>query len=832
VQRGMRASRLRLPSLASNRDFTRLWIGGLVSGTGSAASGVVTTLLAFHLTGSTIQASFVGSLTMFGSVVMRIPAGTFADRYDRRKVLLFANSIMLAAVTSIAITLEFGIATIYQLCVCGLLLAAGGSLSGPAGQAALRTVVPANQLSDALSKNVIRNQAAALAGPPLGGFLYGVRRSLPFITDLASYCVAIYLILTLKTSFAVDRRQVDKTSRFAAEAVAGFKFIWSTGFLRAVTLYSLLGNLAGQMLATALILSMAAAHNSPTAIGALQTCMALSAITGATISPWLMNRFSPAVLAVMASLTAVPLIAAMAFTRSAVALDGLLAATVFLLPAANSSVMGRLFAITPQSMQGRASATLTFGASLCTPVAPIIAGFMLSDAGRGIVFISIAAIFLAAAATFAFVRGSRHLEGPEGVRAFAGPSGTRSQMQGERMRDPVAKSTFDERPVQLLRSHANSSDLPAICADLARRGPVIRIADDRWLITGFEECLQVLSSRSVGVREQPPAHRRTAHNFDLSFNRLNAPDHGRLRSSAAPAFSLASMTRLRAITSARAEDLIKKNAGQDRVDIIRDFAEQLPLAVIAELIGVADSRFAEFCALAKPIGDSLDGVRSPEDLGHLTSAWHDLESILRALFHSVEQVPIHSAVHAMRTAGRERISDDEAIAILMLLVASGSATTTQAIAGGFVALAEHPAEWEKLRNDPQLIRNAARETLRYTSPVISVARIALDDLELVGHPIRRGDDIIVSLGVGNHDPSVFTDPGAFVCDRDLPPQDLAFAHGVHRCIGNKLAIAEIAAALSAIVRHIRSIAIINDEERLTGANMRGWSSLLVQLMPF
>lgn len=97
---------------------------------------------------------------------------------------------------------------------------------------------------------------------------------------------------------------------------------------------------------------------------------------------------------------------------------------------------------------------------------------------------------------------------------------------------------------------------------------------------------------------------------------------------------------------------------------------------------------------------------------------------------------------------------------------------------------------------------------------------------------RRGDNIVVSLAAGNHDRRVFTEPEAFVCDRDLPPQDLALAHGAHRCIGNILATAEIAAAMSALARHVRSITLIGEGERLTGSNLRGWASLPVRLTPF
>ena len=107
--------------------------------------------------------------------------------------------------------------------------------------------------------------------------------------------------------------------------------------------------------------------------------------------------------------------------------------------------------------------------------------------------------------------------------------------------------------IQPLRANANSSDLPAICAEVAQSGPVIRAADSTWLITGFEACLEALSSRSVGVREQSPPRAQAARALDLSFNRLNAPDHGRLRSAVAPVFNPASMARLRAFTSAKAE---------------------------------------------------------------------------------------------------------------------------------------------------------------------------------------------------------------------------------------------------------------------------------------
>jgi cytochrome P450 len=140
----------------------------------------------------------------------------------------------------------------------------------------------------------------------------------------------------------------------------------------------------------------------------------------------------------------------------------------------------------------------------------------------------------------------------------------------------------------------------------------------------------------------------------------------------------------------------------------------------------------------------------------------------------------------------------ELLASCVLLLVAGNETTTKLIGNAVLALLRHPGELARLQREPERIAPAVDELLRYDGPVQLTSRMAREDRELLGRPVRRGQQIILLLAAGNRDPAAFTDPDRLDVGRE-DVRHLAFSHGVHFCLGAQLARLEAAVALEGLL---------------------------------
>ena len=176
----------------------------------------------------------------------------------------------------------------------------------------------------------------------------------------------------------------------------------------------------------------------------------------------------------------------------------------------------------------------------------------------------------------------------------------------------------------------------------------------------------------------------------------------------------------------------------------------------------------------------------------------------------------------------KKLSDQQLIGYLFVLIAAGNDTTRNATAGGIAALIEHPDQLELLRKNPGLIPTAVEEILRWTSPVLSFLRTAVEDFDLSGTPIKRGDTVGMFYPSANRDERIFADPYRFDITRENNPH-LAFGFGAHFCLGTNLARAELKSALKAIIPVLPRLELTGEESRIAHTHVSGYSKLGVRL---
>jgi cytochrome P450 len=310
--------------------------------------------------------------------------------------------------------------------------------------------------------------------------------------------------------------------------------------------------------------------------------------------------------------------------------------------------------------------------------------------------------------------------------------------------------------------------------------------------------------------------------------RRDPPDHTRLRGLVNKAFTPRAIEKLRARIEALADELLSDLGRKGEFDLIADFAVPLPVTIIAEMLGIPP----EDRALFKRWSDALVGFLDPQASPGPAVLRRTVEEFSRYMARIAEErrrVPADDLLSALVLAEEQgdRLSEQELVGTLALLLAAGNETTTNLIGNGMLALLRHPEQLERLRGEPALIESAVEELLRWDSPVQFTMRIPTEEVEFRGRTFQPGQAIVAVLGSANRDPEVFEDPEVLELGR-ADNRHLSFGQGVHFCLGAQLARLEGQLALATLVGRFPDLRLAGGDpkwRRLTF--LRGVESLSV-----
>ena len=289
---------------------------------------------------------------------------------------------------------------------------------------------------------------------------------------------------------------------------------------------------------------------------------------------------------------------------------------------------------------------------------------------------------------------------------------------------------------------------------------------------------------------------------------LDPPEHTRLRKLVSRAFTARRMEDLRPRVAEIAERLLDELPA-DRVDLMAQYAFPLPVFVICELLGVPAQDRDRFAAWSNAMVDQS----TPEETN---TAMTQLYGYLAELVERRRAEPDGALISGLIEVADEgdRLSQDELVAMAMLLLVAGHETTVNLIGNAVLALLTHPDQRALLRERPDLLAGAVEEVLRWDSPVHSTpARFAAEDVEYSGVTIPAGSVVLLSLASANRDDERFDDAERLRIDRDATGHT-AFGHGLHHCLGAQLARIEGQEAVGALLRRFPDLALDAPVEEL------------------
>lgn len=378
-----------------------------------------------------------------------------------------------------------------------------------------------------------------------------------------------------------------------------------------------------------------------------------------------------------------------------------------------------------------------------------------------------------------------------------------------------------------LASSAFKANPYPVFARLRASDPVYRLAasngQSTWLVTRYSDAELILRDERFVKDRQHLTVRGQAHNtttpasaadlMSMSMVDFDPPDHTRLRQLFAPFFAPRQMELLREHIQQIADELIDAVVERGTMDLIDEFAWVLPLRIIAGILGVPVEDCPRLHSWTRLIADSIG---DPVAFARAGEALQGFYVYLLDLLRKKRQAPGDDLISTLLQFERDgsSLSERELVTMIFLLLTAGHDTADNLIGSGMFALLTHPQQMALLRSQPQLIKTAVEEFLRYRSPfLLATMRWAGEDLELAGQQIQQGDALLISLAAANRDDAIFADAETLDITRQESAH-LAFGKGIHYCLGAPLARLEGQIAISTLVRRLPNLRLQCEPETL------------------
>jgi MFS family permease len=387
-----------------------LWSSQVVSTVGTRVTSIAYPLLVLAMTHSPAKAGIVGFAQTLPFLLLYLPAGTFVDRWDRKRTMLVCDAGRAVALGSIAFTIALDWLTMAQVVVVALIEGSLFVLFDLAEGAALPQLVTGEQLQTAIAQNQAKTQGADIVGQPLGGVLFSAARLLPFLVDAVSYLVSFIALLFIRRPLQQPRAR--QPTRLRTEIAEGLLWVWREPFLRAAV--GVIGGVNFVFNALTLVLVVRARElgASPALIGVMLGFVGVGGLLGSFVAPWAQRRFGARRVVVTIGWLWVAEIGVLALLPNALGLGVVSGVRSFAAPAFNVVVNSHVYRVTPDRLLGRVRSAARLVAWGSIPLGTLAGGFLASAFGARTAVLILTGIMCAVAAAATLARGMRQLPAP------------------------------------------------------------------------------------------------------------------------------------------------------------------------------------------------------------------------------------------------------------------------------------------------------------------------------------------------------------------------------------------------------------------------------------
>jgi cytochrome P450 len=341
------------------------------------------------------------------------------------------------------------------------------------------------------------------------------------------------------------------------------------------------------------------------------------------------------------------------------------------------------------------------------------------------------------------------------------------------------------------------------------------------------------SHEEFGRRPPPPEHEPFHTLNDQGMLDLEPPDHTRIRALVSKAFTPRTVERLAPTVHRLAGELVAGLVADGGGDLVARVAEPLPVAVIAETLGIPEADRPALRPWSAAICGMYELNPSEETARAAVRASVEFSEYLRGLIAERRRRPGEDLISGLIAAHEEenRLSEQEMVSTCVLLLNAGHEATVNATGNGWRALLHHPDQLALLRREPALLPHAIEELLRYDTPLQLFERWVLDDIEIGGTAIPRGSEVALLFGSANRDPARFPDPDRLDLTRanQGPLPHVAFGGGIHFCLGAALARLELIASFGALLDRAPALRLAQEPRWKPGFVLRGPRELVVEI---
>ena len=366
---------------------------------------------------------------------------------------------------------------------------------------------------------------------------------------------------------------------------------------------------------------------------------------------------------------------------------------------------------------------------------------------------------------------------------------------------------------------------------------------EQWIIPHYQDVNALLRDRrfgrtylhlathgEMGRPEDPPHTAPFWHLIRNGILDMEPPDHTRVRRLVAKAFTPRRVEELRPTVQRLMDELVDDVLGAGEVDLIARVAEPLPVTVIAELLGIPQADRYHLRPWSAEICRMYELNPTEEDGRAASAASVEFSDYLRGLIRERRRRPTEDLIGGLVQVIDEgdRLTEDEMTGTCVLLLNAGHEATVNMTGNGWWALFRNPDQLARLRADHALIPRAVEELMRYDTPLQMFERWVLDDVEIHGVPVARGQELALLFGSANRDPAAFDRPDELDLGREPNPH-MTFGAGIHFCLGAPLGRVELETSFGSLLRRAPHMGLVREPEWKPNYIIRGLRELRVRL---